>query len=326
MNILLASFLGIDNPKYWLLAVTALCLVPCLMGGVMIITIGMDDVLKKWRQKAAISSQSPRNRAQSGTIKQRTSGEQLRQDAERAWLEARMRETTKVYDDFRTQLAQKTEKEDVLYKRAEYRLAQIWENSVNFVTLDEQQRYRTVQRWYSDARFGLSRILSDFKNRRNAQAAASAEPANEPPLASASFAAGEMKVLFNGIFVTPEQYQLLSVSRAKDLSGKELLECLELLAEKLPQFADFAKAAKGKGEGWQFGKQSSATAVLDSYCQLLGLMPQALSPDSLKQAYRRAVMGCHPDKDKSAAAAARFQQVQEAYAALQRELNRKAAS
>lgn len=125
------------------------------------------------------------------------------------------------------------------------------------------------------------------------------------------------RLLFNGIFLTSEQCRILSqYPEVKEIRGKELEKLCRKLAEKMPEFAEFRET--------EDGADTPASPELDDFYAFLGLTPQTLTAESLKKAYRLKAVSCHPDKNPTAAAAADFQKLQEAYAALTIELNKTA--
>ena len=125
------------------------------------------------------------------------------------------------------------------------------------------------------------------------------------------------RLLFNGIFLTSEQCRILSqYPDVKEIRGKELEKLCRKLAEKMPEFAEFRET--------EDGADTPASPELDDFYAFLGLTPQTLTAESLKKAYRLKAVSCHPDKNPTAAAAADFQKLQEAYAALTIELNKTA--
>ena len=125
------------------------------------------------------------------------------------------------------------------------------------------------------------------------------------------------RLLFNGIFLTSAQRRILSqYPEVKEIRGKELEKLCRKLAEKMPEFAEFRET--------EDGADTPASPELDDFYAFLGLTPQTLTAESLKKAYRLKAVSCHPDKNPTAAAAADFQKLQEAYAALTIELNKTA--
>ena len=125
------------------------------------------------------------------------------------------------------------------------------------------------------------------------------------------------RLLFNGIFLTSEQCRILSrYPDVKEIRGKELEKLCRKLAEKMPEFAEFRET--------EDGADTPASLELDDFYAFLGLTPQTLTAESLKKAYRLKAVSCHPDKNPTAAAAADFQKLQEAYTALTIELNKTA--
>lgn len=124
---------------------------------------------------------------------------------------------------------------------------------------------------------------------------------------------GDIRINFNGIFVTPAQYRILSQNeKARSLSPDELIVFCRKLAEKVPEFRDFLA-----------GKVVRTTQMLtnanEAY-ELFKLTPATLTEASLKQAYRRLVQQYHPDKNKDPKAAEMFQKVQRYHTYLEREL------
>lgn len=125
------------------------------------------------------------------------------------------------------------------------------------------------------------------------------------------------RLLFNGIFLTSEQCRILSrYPEVKEIRGKELEKLCRKLAEKMPEFAEFRET--------EDGADTPVSPELDDFYAFLGLTPQTLTAESLKKAYRLKAVSCHPDKNPTAAAAADFQKLQEAYTALTIELNKTA--
>ena len=129
---------------------------------------------------------------------------------------------------------------------------------------------------------------------------------------------GDIRINFNGIFVTPAQYRILSKNeKAQSLSPDELIVLCRKLAEKLPEFRDFL-------EGKVVRTTQMLTNANEAY-ELFKLTPATLTEASLKQAYRRLVQQYHPDKNKDPKAAEMFQKVRRYYAYLEGELRYTAA-
>ena len=129
---------------------------------------------------------------------------------------------------------------------------------------------------------------------------------------------GDIRINFNGLFVTPAQYQILSNNaKAQSLCKEDLLVLCRKLAEKMPEFANFK-------ENNSIQLYTASKSTNEAYA-LFGLTFETLTTSSLKQAYRRLVQMYHPDKNKAAYAPAIFQKVQKYHTYLERELRRKVA-
>ena len=128
----------------------------------------------------------------------------------------------------------------------------------------------------------------------------------------------DIRINFNGLFVTAAQYRILSSDiNAQSLSLEDLIIYCRKLAEKMPEFRDFL-------EGKVVRTTQMLTNANEAY-ELFKLTPATLTEASLKQAYRRLVQQYHPDKNKDPKAAEMFQKVRRYYAYLKGELRRKAA-
>ena len=121
---------------------------------------------------------------------------------------------------------------------------------------------------------------------------------------------GNLLIDFNGVFVTPEQYQILSqTTKTRNLSRAQVLELCRKLAETRPEFASF----KEEQSIQPYVRQEETNEAL----KLFGLTAENLTIESLKQAYRRLVRKYHPDRNKEANAAEMFQKVQRYHAYLE---------
>ncbi len=121
---------------------------------------------------------------------------------------------------------------------------------------------------------------------------------------------GDLLIDFNGVFVTPVQYQILSqYSKTRTLSRVQVLELCRKLAETMAEFASF-KEERGIQP---YVKQEETNEAL----KLFGLTAENLTIESLKQAYRRLVRKYHPDRNKEPNAAEMFQKVQRYHAYLE---------
>ena len=121
---------------------------------------------------------------------------------------------------------------------------------------------------------------------------------------------GDLLIDFNGVFVTPVQYQILSKnSKARNLSGAQVLELCRKLAETRPEFASFKEVRDIQP---YVAKDETNEAF-----RLFGLTSETLTVESLKQAYRRLVQKYHPDRNKEPNAVEMFQKVQRYYAYLE---------
>ncbi len=121
---------------------------------------------------------------------------------------------------------------------------------------------------------------------------------------------GDLLIDFNGVFVTPVQYQILSKnSKARNLSRAQVLELCRKLAKTRPEFASF-KEERGIQPYVAKGETNEAF-------RLFGLTKETLNAESLKQAYRRLVQKYHPDRNREPNAVVMFQKVQRYYAYLE---------
>ena len=121
---------------------------------------------------------------------------------------------------------------------------------------------------------------------------------------------GDIKIDFNGVFVTPTQYQILCQnSKTRNLSRAQVLELCRKLAETRPEFASF----KEEQSIQPYVRQEETNEAF----KLFGLTSETLTVESLKQAYRRLVQQYHPDRNKEANAAEMFQKVQRYHAYLE---------
>ncbi len=129
---------------------------------------------------------------------------------------------------------------------------------------------------------------------------------------------GGIRLNFNGIFVTSQQYQILSKNaKAWTLSPDDLIILCRKLAETMPEFRDFL-------DGKIIRTPQSLMDNNEAYA-LFGLTFETLTEASLKQAYRYLIQLYHPDKNQNAKAKEMFQKVQSYHAYLEAELRRKAA-
>ncbi len=121
---------------------------------------------------------------------------------------------------------------------------------------------------------------------------------------------GDLLIDFNGVFVTPIQYQILSkYSKTRNLSRAQVLELCRKLAETRPEFASFKEVRDIQP---YVAKEENNEAF-----RLFGLTSETLTVESLKQAYRRLVQKYHPDRNKEPNAVEMFQKVQRYYAYLE---------
>ena len=128
----------------------------------------------------------------------------------------------------------------------------------------------------------------------------------------------DIRINFNGLFVTAAQYRILSSDiNAQSLSLEDLIIYCRKLAEKMPEFRDFLK---GKIIRTPQGLIDNNEAYA-----LFGLTFETLTEDKLKQVYRYFAQLYHPDKNPNAKAKEMFQKVQSYHAYLKEELRRKAA-
>ncbi len=121
---------------------------------------------------------------------------------------------------------------------------------------------------------------------------------------------GDIEIDFNGVFVTPAQYQILSqTSKTRNLSRAQVLELCRKLAKTMAEFASFKEE-----QGFQpyVAKEENNEAF-----RLFGLTSESLNAESLKQAYRRLVQKYHPDRNREPNAVEMFQKVQRYYAYLE---------
>lgn len=122
-----------------------------------------------------------------------------------------------------------------------------------------------------------------------------------------------IRINFNGLFVTPAQYRILSNNAHVQSLGLEDLKILcRMLAEKLPEFRDFL-------EGKIIQVPQKNTENNEAY-QLFGLTFETLTEENLKSMYRRLVQLYHPDRNKNAYALEIFQKVQRYHEYLKTEL------
>ena len=128
----------------------------------------------------------------------------------------------------------------------------------------------------------------------------------------------DIRINFNGLFVTAAQYRILSSDiNAQSLSLEDLIIYCRKLAEKMPEFRDFLK---GKIIRTPQGLIDNSEAYA-----LFGLTFETLTEDKLKQVYRYFAQLYHPDKNPNAKAKEMFQKVQSYHAYLKEELRRKVA-
>ena len=121
---------------------------------------------------------------------------------------------------------------------------------------------------------------------------------------------GNLLIDFNGVFVTPEQYQILSqTTKTRNLSRAQVLELCRKLAETRPEFASFKEE---RGIQPYVAKEETNEAF-----RLFGLTSESLNAESLKQAYRRLVQQYHPDRNREPNTVEMFQKVQRYYAYLE---------
>lgn len=158
----------------------------------------------------------------------------------------------------------------------------------------------------------------------------------------------KIKVLFNGIWLTPQQFGFLQQNPVGNLRGAELRRYLAWLAECNPLFAEYRQEGccgqKGgtensgsgqnrAGQGTSSSQNSAqgksagtSAAAPNAYYRIFGLTPETLTEGSLKAAYRDLVKKYHPDTNRSPDAAEKFRKVKKVYAYLQEELRRKECS
>lgn len=155
----------------------------------------------------------------------------------------------------------------------------------------------------------------------------------------------KIKVLFNGIWLTPQQFGFLQQNPVGNLRGAELRRYLAGLAEHNPLFAEYrqegSRGRKGGTENSGSGQnrvgrgtsssqdsaqgESAGTSASapNAYYRIFGLTPETLTEHTLKTAYRDLVKKYHPDTNRSPDAAEKFRKVKKVYAWLQEELRRK---
>ena len=158
----------------------------------------------------------------------------------------------------------------------------------------------------------------------------------------------KIKVLFNGIWLTPQQFGFLQQNPVGNLRGAELRRYLARLAECNPLFAEYRQEGscgqKGgtensgsgqnrAGQGTSSSQNSAqgksagtSAAAPNAYYRIFGLTPETLTEGSLKAAYRDLVKKYHPDTNRSPDAAEKFRKVKKVYAYLQEELRCKECS
>lgn len=153
--------------------------------------------------------------------------------------------------------------------------------------------------------------------------------------------AKKIKVLFNGIWVSQEQFGFLLQSPAITLRGKELCNYLAMLAEHNALFSEYRTANNDKQSGKAESSRSEQSTQTEStsshrnvhtknaasepnaYYRIFGLTPETLNEVNLKNAYRDLVKKYHPDTNHQPDAAEKFRKVKKVYAYLQDELRRK---
>ena len=129
---------------------------------------------------------------------------------------------------------------------------------------------------------------------------------------------GSFKMYFNGIWLTPAQYQILNNDpRVTNLHDEDLLDFCHKLAEKIPEFADFKQMASGMSY--------YVSDEVQEACNFMDVKYEDLSEESLKKAFRRLSLQYHPDRNKSANAAEMFSRLQKSHEILQKALLRKAS-
>lgn len=129
---------------------------------------------------------------------------------------------------------------------------------------------------------------------------------------------GKIQINFNGIFVTPQQYQILNrYPKVRSLLPDDVLELCRRLSERLSIFASFKEEHSVQ--------LYTAQENYDEAYQLFNLKPNDLTEENLKQAYRRLVRKYHPDKDKTPDALKMFQKIQSYHTYLKGELHHKVA-
>ena len=139
---------------------------------------------------------------------------------------------------------------------------------------------------------------------------------NEPDLNMDNL--NDIRLNFNGIFVTPKQYQILCKNaKAQTLSPEDVIILCRKLAEIMPEFANFK-------EEHSIQLYVATKSTNEAYA-LFGLTFETLTESSLKQAYRRLAQMYHPDKNKEAYASAIVEKVQKYHKYLKSELRRKVA-
>ncbi len=158
----------------------------------------------------------------------------------------------------------------------------------------------------------------------------------------------KIKVLFNGIWLTPQQFGFLQQNPVGNLRGAELRRYLAGLAEHNPLFAEYrqegSRGRKGgtensgsgqnrAGQGTSSSQDSAqgksagtSASAPNAYYRIFGLTPETLTEHSLKTAYRDLVKKYHPDTNRSPDAAEKFRKVKKVYTWLQEELRRKECS
>lgn len=158
----------------------------------------------------------------------------------------------------------------------------------------------------------------------------------------------KIKVLFNGIWLTPQQFGFLQQNPVGNLRGAELRRYLAGLAEHNPLFAEYRQeGSRGRkngtensgsgqnrtGQGTSSSQDSAqgesagtSASAPNAYYRIFGLTPETLTEHSLKTAYRDLVKKYHPDTNRSPDAAEKFRKVKKVYAWLQEELRRKECS